>query len=146
VLSLDALKVLPEDRDEAGGQHRQAVLAALAVADEDLGAVEVHVLDAEPAALEQAQAAAVHERAHQPGNAPQVLEHGLHLAPREHQRQVDGARFARRGVLGPASSRPSTSRYRNRIAAKAWFWVDASRARRSQVREVGVTSDAELVR
>jgi hypothetical protein len=51
VLSLDAPKVLAEGRDEAGRQDGQAILAALAVADEDLAAMKVHVLDAQPAAF-----------------------------------------------------------------------------------------------
>ena len=63
-------------------QHRDAVLAALAVADQDLPVAEVDVLDAQPQALEQPQAGAVQQARHQPARAVQIREQPAHFRVR----------------------------------------------------------------
>ncbi len=48
-----------------GGQHDDPVLVALALAHDDLAARRIDVLDAEPAALHEPEAGAVHQASHQ---------------------------------------------------------------------------------
>jgi hypothetical protein len=48
------------------GQHRDSILATLAVADHDLVRREIDVLHAQPAALQQSEASAVEKKRHDP--------------------------------------------------------------------------------
>src|SRR5690606_38117549 len=50
-----------------GGQHGSAILAALAMTDQDLASGEVDVLDPQTQAFHQAQSGAVEQARHQPG-------------------------------------------------------------------------------
>jgi hypothetical protein len=61
---LDALEMFLERRDEAIGQHRHAVLFALAVAHDDLMLGKIHVFDAQADALHESQAAAIQQFGH----------------------------------------------------------------------------------
>jgi hypothetical protein len=74
----------------ASGQHGDAILRPLAITDRDLTACEVDVLDPQPAALEEAQPATVHQGSHQPGRAAKTTENGGHLGPREDLRNTHG--------------------------------------------------------
>ena len=56
-----------------GRQRRDAVLVALAAADHDLVAAEVHVLHPQPRALEETQARAVEEQGHEPRRAVDLV-------------------------------------------------------------------------
>ena len=92
VLELDFAEVALEPFDEASRQHgATAVLASLAVADADLEAVEVDVLDPEGGALHEPEARAVQDEGHQPGYSVDVLEQGSHLLGGEHDRDALGA-------------------------------------------------------
>jgi hypothetical protein len=71
-------------------QHGDAVLASLAVADGDLAAVEVEVLDAQSGAFENPEPGTVQDRRHQPGGASQLTEHQRDLGPREDERNPGG--------------------------------------------------------
>jgi len=87
-LDADAFDVLGQPLREPRGQHGDAVLATLAVVDHQLPAREVHVLDPQPAALEQPEAGFVHEGAPEGRRAAQATEHRLHLVAREDQRNA----------------------------------------------------------
>ena len=69
VLFLNVRDVRGELGLDGVGQHRGAILVALAAPHEDLVAAEVDVLDAQAAALEQAQAGAVEQGRHQARHA-----------------------------------------------------------------------------
>ena len=69
VLVADGLEVLGEVAAGGGGQHRHAVLVALAGAHRDLVAREVDVLHAQAQRFEQPQAGAVQEQAPRGGSA-----------------------------------------------------------------------------
>jgi hypothetical protein len=73
-----------------GREHGDAVLVALAAADEDLISGEVHVLHAEPAALEHPQACSVEQARHEAGRAIESLEHGADLVAGENDGQPRG--------------------------------------------------------
>lgn len=66
MLVLHARQVTRQRRAQHLGQHGDPVPAAFAVTNADLGAMEVDVLDPQVAAFEEAKAAAVEERRHQP--------------------------------------------------------------------------------
>jgi len=70
-----------------GGQHRDTVLVALTVPHDDLIRREVDVLDPEPRALEQAEASAVEQEAHQARHAVKSIENGPDLVPGQHNRE-----------------------------------------------------------
>jgi len=59
---------------QPGRQNSDAVFVALPVADDDLVVVEIYVFDAEPEALEEAEARAVEETCHDPVDAMEVGE------------------------------------------------------------------------
>ena len=71
-----------------GREHRDPILGALAVPDDDEVRREVDVLDAEARAFEQAQAGAVEEQRHETGNAVEVLEDGPDLVAGHDDGQV----------------------------------------------------------
>lgn len=69
---------------EASGERCAAVAAALALADGELSALRVHVLHAQPQALQQAQAAAMEQGGLESVDAAERREHGAHFVAREH--------------------------------------------------------------
>ena len=72
-------------------QHRHPIFGTLSIADHDLTALEVHVLDAQAQTLHQAQARSIQQRGDQPFVAFQLCKYGLHLATRQHHRQPLGS-------------------------------------------------------
>jgi len=88
VLGPYALEVNGELGLDRDGQHRRAVLVALAAPDSDLVAAEVDVLHTQAAAFEQAQTAAVEQGRHEARFAFHASEHGAHLVGREHDRKA----------------------------------------------------------
>ena len=68
------------------GQHRHAVLVALAAADEHLIRRQIHVLDSKSTALEHAETRPVEQAGHEPGHALELLEHRAHLVPGQDDR------------------------------------------------------------
>ena len=83
--------MLGEIRVGHGRQHRNAILVALAAADDDLVGGEVDVLDSEPAALEHPEPGAVEQAGHEARHPVEPLEHGAYLVAREDDRQPLGA-------------------------------------------------------
>jgi hypothetical protein len=79
VLGSNGLEVSGQTGLGDGRQHRDPVLVALAAADHDLVGGEVNVLDAEPAALEHAEAGAVEQAGHETRHAVEPLEQGTDL-------------------------------------------------------------------
>ena len=73
-----------EGVDQVLGDDGDSILAAFAVADADFAAVEVDVLDAEPAAFEQAQSGSVQERGHELVHAGEMGEQGSDFGTGEH--------------------------------------------------------------
>jgi hypothetical protein len=65
---------LPQPVSNGARQHDDTVLVALALADEDLAAVQVDVLDAQLAAFEQAKAAAIEKVGEQAEDAVAALD------------------------------------------------------------------------
>ena len=66
VKDLHGPDLLAELLGAASGQGHNAILVSLALADDDLTAGEVEILDAEAAALQQPQARPVHQLGHEP--------------------------------------------------------------------------------
>ncbi len=91
--------------DQLARQHRHPVLAALAVAHQQLGALEIHVFDAQPHHLHQPHTAAVEQARHQRMRALHPFQHGGHLAGREHHRQP-GRALGAHHVLHPRQVLP----------------------------------------
>jgi hypothetical protein len=87
----DPLDLRLERVAQAGGQERRPVVLALAAANHDLAALEVHVLDAKGDDLGETEAAAVHEVADQAKRRLELVEHGAHVGPGEHRREMLGA-------------------------------------------------------
>ena len=79
-----------ERRPQRDGEHRVPVLVALPFADEDLVALEVDVLDAEPQPLQEAHAGAVQEPADQVRSPLHAGEQAPDLVPAQHDRQPRG--------------------------------------------------------
>jgi hypothetical protein len=75
VLDVNALQVGGEVPFGHRGEHRDAVLVALAAADDDLIGGEVDVLDAQATTLEDAQARSVKQAGHEPWRAVEPVEH-----------------------------------------------------------------------
>jgi len=81
ILLADALQVSGEVRLHYGRQHRHAVLVALAAPHDDLVRPEIHVLDAEAAALEEPEPGAIEKKRHESRRAFEPAQHGPHLVP-----------------------------------------------------------------
>ena len=81
MLPADALQVPGEVRLHDGRQHRHAVLVALAAPHDDLVRPEIHVLDAEAAALEEPEPGAIEKQRHESRRAFEPAQHGPHLVP-----------------------------------------------------------------
>lgn len=73
--------------DQVLRQHRHPVLAALALAHDQLAARELQVLHAQAQRLQQPHDDAVHQRRHQTRRARHVQQQAAHLARRQHHRQ-----------------------------------------------------------
>lgn len=76
---LDAIHLPAQGLFERAGQEGDAILPALAVADEDVALAEVDVLDPEPEAFHQPQPGSIEEAGHQPGRAVELIEDGVDL-------------------------------------------------------------------
>ena len=81
MLLADALQVPGEVRLHDGRQHRHAVLVALAAPHDDLVRPEIHVLDAEAAALEEPEPGPIEQKRHESRRAFEPAQHGPHLVP-----------------------------------------------------------------
>ncbi len=75
----------------SGRQHGLPVLVALAAPHRDLVAVEVDVLGAQPATLEEPQTGTVQEHRHEPRCARHRSQHPPHFATRQHRGQMGWA-------------------------------------------------------
>jgi len=64
------------------GEHGDAVFVTLARPHDDLASSGVHVLDAQAAALEEAEPGSVHQRRHEPGDAREAVQDETHLFAR----------------------------------------------------------------
>jgi hypothetical protein len=80
---------------QAGGQHRQAVFFAFALAHHHLRLLKVNILDAQAQAFHQAQAAAVQQTGHQLVQPLHPAQYLVHFSFGEYGWQVLG-RLARR--------------------------------------------------
>ena len=87
VLASDFLHMPGPIRLGGPRQHRDAVLGALAVPDDDEVRREVDVLDAQVRGFEKAEAGAIEEQRHEARHALELLEHGPDLVTREHDGQ-----------------------------------------------------------
>jgi hypothetical protein len=87
VLGLDAPKVHRQPSPDHIWQHGDPVLVALAPPHHQLAGNEIHVLHPEPERLEQAQAAAVEQPAHQTWRAGESPEQPAHLLAGQNDRQ-----------------------------------------------------------
>jgi len=103
VYAADVVKMRHERPPKAGGQEGDAILGALAVAHRDLAAVEVDVLDAQPAAFHEPQAGSIHERPHEPTAAGEPAEDCIHFGPGQDDGKMDGAPGAN-DILQPLES------------------------------------------
>ena len=81
MLLADALQVPGEVRLHYGRQHRHAVLVALAAPHDDLVRPEIHVLDAELAALQEPEPGPIEKKRHESRRAFEPPQHGPHLFP-----------------------------------------------------------------
>jgi hypothetical protein len=79
----NALDLRRERVPHARRKQRGSVVLPLAATHRDLAALEVHVLDPDGEALEEAKAAAIEDLADEPERGLQVVEEGKDLAPRE---------------------------------------------------------------
>jgi hypothetical protein len=88
VLLLDHLEMPHEVRLDGLGQHRDAVLVALAAPHGYPVGREIDVLDPEAGALEEAKPSTVQEDAHQADGPVKLPNDGAHLFAREDHRQT----------------------------------------------------------
>lgn len=68
--------VLAQGGDEAVGEHGEAVVAAFAVADDDLVVVKVHIFDTQPETFHEAESGAVEDLRHEFVDAVEVGDDG----------------------------------------------------------------------
>jgi hypothetical protein len=88
VLHPDCRQVRTQSLDQDAGQDRSAILLALTSTNDDLTAIEVDVFCPQVQRLEQAQARAIQECAHQPDRTLDVRRKAARLFPPEHDRDV----------------------------------------------------------
>lgn len=91
MLPLHCLEMWAEIRLHDGGQHRHAILVALASAHDDLVPAEIDVLDAQAAALEQSQPGAIHQIRHESRGPVQAPEDGADFLARQHDGETFGS-------------------------------------------------------
>jgi hypothetical protein len=94
---LDALEMFLQGRDEAGGQHGDALVAAFGVAHDDLPPLKVNVLDAQAHALHKPETAAIEQLGHQLIGAGHALEDLARFAGGEDDGQAAGL-FGANGI------------------------------------------------
>jgi hypothetical protein len=80
--------VLLQRNDQVLGKHRHPVLATLAIANDDLAALELDVLDPQAQAFHEPHARAVEEGGDKPLHACHLLEERSHFAGRQHDREL----------------------------------------------------------
>jgi hypothetical protein len=73
------------------GQHRDSVLRALAVSDENLAVRKIDILHPQLQTLSKTQPGAVQQARHQPLRPFEIHEHPLNLVLRQHHRQAKRA-------------------------------------------------------
>jgi len=73
--------------DQVFWQHRDTVLPALAVTNQQFAAVELDVLDTQPQPFQQTHAGAVEQRSQQTRGARRFRDQPTHFGRREHHRQ-----------------------------------------------------------
>ncbi|XXU54285.1 hypothetical protein WME81_41910 [Sorangium sp. So ce1078] len=117
-------EVIAERGDKAERQHRDSILPALAVANEDLAALEVEVLHAELGAFKQTEAGAVQEGGQKERDAGHAIQESAHLGLREHRGQTCGALRSGEIDVLREGEREDVG-IEKRMAARAWFWVEA---------------------
>jgi hypothetical protein len=83
VLLADRDEVVAQQRDQGLGEDRVPVLTTLAVAHQDLAALQIDVLDAQVQRLEESQTATIEKRSHDAIRTAQCRQHGAHLFPCE---------------------------------------------------------------
>ena len=83
MLAAHALEVAGEGPPRDRGQHGHSIAIALAAPHHQLVCTEVHVLGAEPGALEQAEPRPVEEHRHESRRAVQLVQNGAYLVARE---------------------------------------------------------------
>ena len=93
-------KVHPQWIQDRGRQYRNAILAALRVANDDLAPLQYKILDAKPKRLHQAQATAVEQIGDEPRRSVELSQHRAHFSNRQHNRQPFGAASSRH-ILQP---------------------------------------------
>ena len=81
MLLADALQVPGEVWLHYGGQHRHAALVALAAPHDDLVRPEIHVLDAEAAALKEPEPGPIEKKCHDSRRAFEPAQYGTHFVP-----------------------------------------------------------------
>ena len=84
------LDLAAEGFDQGGRQEGGPVLAALAVADDDVHLVEIDILDPQPEALHQPEAGPVQQAGGEPGGAVELGQDGAGLLAAEDGRQPLG--------------------------------------------------------
>jgi hypothetical protein len=90
VLDTDAFEVVGEVAVNEIGEEGDSVFAALAGSDDELVRVEVDVLHPEVGAFEQAQAGAIEQGCHEPGDAIELVEQRFDFARVEDDGESDG--------------------------------------------------------
>src|SRR6266700_2402909 len=105
VQSAHLLQVRAQRLHELFRQQRHPVFLSLALAHQDLAVVEIHILDAQPKALEVAQSRTVEQAGHQQSRAAQLGKQPLHLLHRKHRRQAHRT-FRPRHAVEPAQTAP----------------------------------------
>jgi hypothetical protein len=91
VNAADPFELFPERRDEQFGKHGDAVLGALAVADDDPMQIEIQVFDPQTVDFHQAQAAAVEQLCHEQIDPGETGEQRADLIPGKDGGQADRA-------------------------------------------------------
>ncbi len=76
--------------DQTGRQHRHAVFTALALAHQDLAALEIEIFDPQAQPFQQAEAAAVEQLRDEALDAGHLPQHALHLRFGQHGGQALG--------------------------------------------------------
>ena len=86
--NFDLCEVFAQGNDEAVGKHGDAVVAALAIVDQDAMIVEINVLHAQSQTFHEPKPAAVHQLNHEFIRACQVGDDGARLFPGKHNRNT----------------------------------------------------------
>ena len=90
--------------DKRFGQGRDAILLALAIADDQLLVLEINVLHTQTQGLQHTQTGAINQRDNQPGGAIELRQQTPHFLTAEHHRQARGF-FCALQTVEPARAR-----------------------------------------